>query len=677
MPILSSSINLDSLGLAPREYRNIVKTQATTRSPDVHGKSHQRNERPLFEEDAVLIKTSHLLPAPASTAQVLTLARLNELRSISDNAAAPPGDNSPDVPPGFSSLSSSISSSVSVAVSSSVSVAVSSSVSVAVSTSVSVAVSTSVSSSVSNSALASASGAFSAARQLAIQSASDAANASAATAISSANARADAASSQAASISSSASSILAMVTSANNVASIQASASSAVEAAKSSASESAQSAINAARSSASAAVGDTSHTSQILDLNAGQLAGIIVAIILASSLLSALATSFILRYRRQRAAVALNTLESPVGSIRKVSRPTFRNFRNKLASTDCVAPMTAGHRKISQGFPTGSKQKIQSPTENPLATTSTNRPSFASPDSPHSTSDQIYPVSPLSDVRPDSSGLAISPEFGLGFNTDQTQTFSQYVTSEVPPIKFSLARKHDGVGSQRLQVVRVGSPGAGTLSDGGLGKAQLSSNISDAVIVPGIQLNARKTTNDFEGTPVVLTPSANLSASSPPIVPLRFSSLNAYKSPLTQNPVNLHPDDEVSFPYMSDMATGRGHPISYNHISSQPDVISQNLTRFQPGAQDQLPVSRFSVSPIPPSSSEHSALSSSPTPQNYLPLQEQPQISPLRPAPPNPSQLQSPVPMRPNIAANVASMDSSIPRTPNDPRFTLFPRIAE
>ncbi|KAI3317483.1 hypothetical protein HD806DRAFT_366864 [Xylariaceae sp. AK1471] len=435
------------------------------------------------------------------------------------------------------------------------------------------------------------------------------------------------------------------------------------------ASGSVRSTIDAPTASASSTVGDSNNglgggadgVTKGLNLNAGKLAGIVVAVFFASSISSILATIFILRYRRQRAGVTHTTLDSPIRSIRHTSQPIFGNLRgNNALSSKHAATATTGHRELPKEFT--QKQGMILPTKNYPAISSADRLQFAFSVSPGSISNQIYPISPLSDQPSDNSGRDGSPGFEI---------------SGVPPIKLSLAKNPVDGGAQRAHVVQLGARETTlhhVLLNARTGQTSPLNDKPGPRTAAGEEPDEQETTNRIEGGTAVLMPTAKTSAFSTPVVPLRFSSLNAYKSPPTQNFIGSHWDDEAFISAMDDGTTGHDRQFFQNPLENRFPVKPSYayLTDLQTGTADQQPVSRFSVSPTPLTSIENSASSSPPVPHYHIQQLEQPEISPLRPAPPSPSQLQSPIPRRPKLAAIVASMETATRRTPKDPTPTPF-----
>ncbi|KAI0161520.1 hypothetical protein GGR57DRAFT_360959 [Xylariaceae sp. FL1272] len=532
--------------------------------------------------------------------------------------------------------------------------------SASVSSSVSSSVSTSVSNVVSNSVvsreaskLTSSLGALSSSSSAAVSLASNSAfsigstqaSNSAELLIASANSRADKASS-------SVSSLLAVVTTASIISSIQASANSAISAAQ----ESAESAISAAKASASAAV-DNSHSNLRLDV--GQFVGIVIAIIIASILLAVLATLLIVRYRKQKIPIALKTYESPAPSVEQVAQPKLTQFPNHPVPPTYAVTVTAGRHQSSQtrSQPPNLSSRIQA---------------FPSPTSPQPVNTQTYPMSPPSETPHEGPRRAVSEDLGRRLHGNIGHMSGTDV-SEVPPMKFSLVRKPSTDGQQRMQVVRVGSHETGLhrlLSNahesGARGHSSgqalgYSSKVGPSSHYTDLQSAHRRSTSS--------------SAIIPPI-PLRFSSLNVKRQhPL--NPVQaLSAAHETSFLSTSEETLSEDHQHRTDESLNQPPSPPRHLP-VRNLTQPQHPPSRFSMSPLPPSFSD-SGSDTSIQEQHQQDIsqhnREAPEISPLRPAPPNPPQLQSPVPQRPIISANAGSMEARMPRTPRQATFSLFPR---
>ncbi|KAI0429763.1 hypothetical protein F5Y09DRAFT_248175 [Xylaria sp. FL1042] len=379
--------------------------------------------------------------------------------------------------------------------------------------------------------------------------------------------------------------------------------------------------------------------SHSVNLNAGQFAGIVVGVFLVSSFLSILATLYIIRYRRRRAIVVQRTFDSPAETKRQIHWPTFDKLHGNTIHSKYPAKAMSRHpSKFLARMPPPNHQ-------NPP----TSQSPFVSPISPSSTSHQIYSMSPLSDKQHDDPHQDRSPSLELGIFTDNTQEGSKSETRDVPPIRFRLARNTTQSGAQQTRVVRVGgqemAPGH-ILSNGRTTKTYLPHDTTPGGAAlreePGMQDSADR----MERRAVNFAPIANINTLSPPIIPLRFSSLNAYHSSQPQSSVSFH-DDGGTFLLTTDDESVEHIPgPSQNQPelrSSRSSIISRDLTQFNPSGPNQQPISRFSISSAP-ASLDYSASSSSPVQQ---------EISPLRPAPPSPSQLQAPVPRRPNTAANV------------------------
>ncbi|KAI0112043.1 hypothetical protein GGR51DRAFT_53767 [Nemania sp. FL0031] len=409
------------------------------------------------------------------------------------------------------------------------------------------------------------------------------------------------------------------------------------------ASEIAQSMINSSRASSSPTVedascatetsscgaGDSNRVSHGLNLNAGQLAGIIVAVFFISSLSSILATMFILWYRRKRAASTDKTFPSRVEAHTRTPRPVFEKLRNNIFPSALSRTASGGHRNLPKG------PLPQLPPQTHKAKLSADRASFALPIGTNITRDRNHPISPLSYHPPDHFVRQSSPSLELGLYGDRTQIASRSEASGTPPIKLSLSRDATQNGPRRIQVVRMGV-------EGNAPHGPLPSDMrgSSDIVREGTSSSAPMTT---------------MSAFLPPIVPLRFSSLNAYKGLPIQRPSGSGGNDGTFLLSTDDESPNR-HPKFLQDQTglqspSHSSEISQDLTQFDPRGPSQQPTSRLSMSSTRLSLG-YSASSASPIPQ-YHQHQEHPEISPLRPAPSSPLQLQAPTPRRPNIAANV------------------------
>lgn len=293
---------------------------------------------------------------------------------------------------------------------------------------------------------------------------------------------------------------------------------------------------------------------------------------------------------------------------------------------------------------------------------SANRIPFASPISPSSNSDQIFPVSPLSDQPPDSSGRDSSPSLRLGLYGNRTQMSSESEASDVTPIGLSPTRPSIQNRSQQIPIMRVG--GQETNPD------RLVSNmwatqtfLSNERSINSTDLHERPDMRDatdrMEAGMAAIAPIMDRRSLSQPIIPLRFSSLNAQKGHPIRNSISFNGNDGTFFLSTDEESADRDPEFSQDQSGlrspSHSSIVSQDLTQFDPGGPVLQPTSRFSMSPAPPSSLGYSASSSSPVPQP-----EYPEINPLRPAPPSPPQLQSPVPRRLNAIATLASLEPSI-----------------
>ncbi|KAI0542055.1 hypothetical protein GGR58DRAFT_497409 [Xylaria digitata] len=391
-----------------------------------------------------------------------------------------------------------------------------------------------------------------------------------------------------------------------------------------------------------------------LNLNAGQLAGIVIGVFLASSISSIFGTLFILQCRKQKATVTHTSIVSPTKPKRQTQGPSFGNLRSNILPLKSFTTATTGHHELPEGFPPWLKQQKSSPNHH--VTTLTDRISIPSPVSPESTSDRIYLVSPLSDKSPDTSRRDRSSSWGFGLFRNNTQRSE---TSNVPPIKFSLARKITQDGPEQIQVVRVG--GQETLprrlfSNMRTPKTFLSNEGSTDSTATREERRTQDSADRMERGTMALAPIATMSALSPPAIPLRFSSLNTSIAPPMKSPADFHGDDGTFLLSTDDELVDRGPRSSQDQSgvesSSFSSIILHDLTQFDPGGPAQQPASRFSMSSAPLSSLGYSVSSTSPAPQYDQQQLEHPELSALRPAPPISPQLQAPVPRRPNSAAN-------------------------
>ncbi|KAI1347788.1 hypothetical protein F5Y01DRAFT_233887 [Xylaria sp. FL0043] len=385
--------------------------------------------------------------------------------------------------------------------------------------------------------------------------------------------------------------------------------------------------------------GGSNPVSHGVNFDAGQFAGIVVGVFLVSSLSSILAMFYIIRYRRRRANAMKSTLDSPVEAKRQIRWPVVDYLRGHTIRSKY--PTTAISRQPSELFAGMPHPNVQ------IAPVS--QSPFVSPISPGSTSQQIHSISPLSDERHDDPGRDRSPSLELGIFRDNAQEGSQSKKRDVPPIRFTLARNATRSGAQQMQVVRVDgqemtSPQIS--SNRQTGKQYLSHDRASDSATPRRAPSMQYSIHGRGRSAVNLAPIANISTMSPPVIPLRFSSLNAYRSSQPQSAVSFHGDDGTFLLTTDDESMENIPGPSQNQLeprSSHSSIISRDLTQFNPSGPDQQPISRFSISSAPVSP-DYSASSTSPV---------QPEISPLSPAPPSPSRLQAPVPRRPTPAANV------------------------
>ncbi|KAI0440971.1 hypothetical protein F4803DRAFT_552595 [Xylaria telfairii] len=441
---------------------------------------------------------------------------------------------------------------------------------------------------------------------------------------------------------------------------------SAIDSAKASVSSIVESAFSAVRSTQSARetipsiMGDSNRTSHSLIIDKSQLAGIVLGVFFASSVLSVLTTLFFLWYRKRKTATAHNIRHFPTEEKRKMIWPTLGKLRGNFFTSSSAANKPAGHRDLSKIFPPGLKHV--SPSQSQHGMPSANRIPFTSPISPSSNSDQIFPVSPMSDQPPDSAGRDSSPSFRLGLYGNRTQMSSGSEASDVTPMGLSPTSNSIQNGSQQIPIMRIG--GQETNRD------RLASNMWTTQTFPPNERpitftdiyerpDMRDAANRMEAGIAAIDPIMDRRSLSPPIIPLRFSSLNAQKGHPIRNSTSFNGNDGTFFLSTDEESADRDPEFSQDQSGlrspSHSSVISQDLTQFDPGGPALQPTSRFSMSPAPPSSLGYSASSSSPVPQ-----QERPEINPLRPAPSSPPQLQSPVPRRLNAIASLASLEPAV-----------------
>ncbi|KAI0389742.1 hypothetical protein F5Y17DRAFT_108841 [Xylariaceae sp. FL0594] len=380
------------------------------------------------------------------------------------------------------------------------------------------------------------------------------------------------------------------------------------------ASASAQSAIDAARIGASPTSGVLKDESQDrgLNINAGQLAGIVAGIFISSCFLSVLATVLLLRYRRQK----LPTTKSKYNRRRKSAwlrpRPALSHFWTDIYTSKHTVTEKAFHRQSpEQASPTLEHEvAAQQPSEHRRAMPSVDVTRFSSLSSTDSPSEQPFPVSPLSD------------DSGRDFLTDKETSpgFSQ----QDAPINAS----HHGNGSRHPpQQVRKA-------------KAEIEAQQPSLGVWMGQNSGTDKYSGNSAQTTAALPPKVTHSGPRfSPIVPVRFSSLTANNESRALSPMTG--------------STRHGERGGEEHLSSS---VRQ-------------PTSRFSMSPTATHSSAgySPCLSSSPpSSHNLFQHEPEPLINPLRPAPPAVApQLRSPLPHRPNfsVAADVPSFGPNLSKT--------------
>lgn len=388
-----------------------------------------------------------------------------------------------------------------------------------------------------------------------------------------------------------------------------------------------------------------------LSLGVGQFVGIIVAVFITASILSIVATLCLLRYRRKRAVDTNGTLRLPIKEKQRDIWSILTSGRRDIAATD-------GHDapgELSQRVEQGTSPRFH------LTDPSANEAPLNPPVSPGPANDGLYPVSPMSDQTSVISRRASSATLGMGLYGNRTYIPSISETGDVPPIKLSIARAPANGGPQQLQVIRTG--GSGTIPRRVLSQmraARISRSESGITWRP--DPDVRGFTNGIERRAPGPMRIASMSALSPPIVPLRFSSLNAHRDTSAQSSVGLRSEDQTFLLSTDDESAGHNAgstqdqtgPRRTSH-SSHSSVISYDPTQFDPGGPSQQPISRFSMSSGLVSTFEYRTSSSSP----FAPYQQEqewqdcPEILALRPAPLSPSQIRSPIPRRPNPTTNL------------------------
>ncbi|KAI1311660.1 hypothetical protein F5Y03DRAFT_285460 [Xylaria venustula] len=376
-----------------------------------------------------------------------------------------------------------------------------------------------------------------------------------------------------------------------------------------------------------------------LSLNAGQLAGIVVGVFLASSFSSILAVLYILRYRRRRSMVIHSTNDPPAEHKKQLRWPTVGNLRRDAITSIHSANTIASHRQISNEIlPRIPPPTHQNPPVGPVL--------FSSPVSPGSKSDQSFPVSPLSEQH-HSLGRDRSTSLQYGLFRNNMKEDPESEMKDAPPIKFTLARNTTQSGAQQIQVIRVNNqPPCSPSSNTRATQTFLSHGREPGSIASREAAEVQGSAKSMEKRAVDMAPMPSINTLSPPIIPLRFSSLNAYIGTQHQDSSSFHGNDGTFLLTTDDESVGPIPGSSQDHPesgSSHSSMIFHDPTQFDPSGLSQQPTSRFSMSSVQVSL-DCSASSTSPV---------QPELSPLRPAPLSPSQIQSPVPRRANTAAKV------------------------
>ncbi|KAI0506588.1 hypothetical protein F5B22DRAFT_442283 [Xylaria bambusicola] len=598
------------------------KLHAVIEDTKVHNGMKGVGHNQFMGKAAVTTNSLPPLITPEPTLKITKLAQHNRIREALPPPPPPPGGNN-----GFSaSLSSQISSSLSTQLSSSLSTQLSSSLSAQSSSSLSAAIS-----SASQSA------------QSAIDAAKSSASQSAQSAIESAQA--------------SASSVVSSVLSATTGTSLTTSTSltaSTTTTESSTATRSTTSTLASTLSTVRSTSQVAEYTSPIgytlspesggLNLSGGQLAGIIVGVFLVSSFSSILATYFLLRYRRKRAVI--NSTPGPSDKARRQwPWPSFRRIRGDAGSTNHPANLSLGHYQFRNGFRSMLRPEIRCPTREKSPVSEVPLPSPLGPGSPN---DQILPVSPMSERQLGGSSRERPLSVRFPFLGNSTRRRSSSEISDETPIKFMISRNRTQSGTQQMHLVRVGRKEIA---------ARQLPNLRTTAMLPS---QNRAPDRAISSLP------------SPPSIPLRFSSLNAYNAPGPQGPASSVGDD-ATFLLTTDDESADPIPEPAHSLarsgSSQFSIINQDLTQFDPGGglgqqQQQQPISRFSVSTVPPPSLDHSGSSSSPVADQ----QQHPELmTALRPVPPSPSQLRAPVPRRLHLVPNIGLATSFYGGESSDP----------
>ncbi|KAI0407074.1 hypothetical protein F4802DRAFT_66908 [Xylaria palmicola] len=356
-----------------------------------------------------------------------------------------------------------------------------------------------------------------------------------------------------------------------------------------------------------------------------------------------------------------NRSHSPLEEKRRGFWPMSGGGRAAILPWKSAATPKAGSRHLTEKSRPRLNQEISYPRQQELI--SSKPTPFASPVSPGPSNYQVFPVSPLSDQLPDDSGEDGPRILGLRSHDDRARLAFRPEAGDAPLTNPSI--EEDSI-QNRAQLIPATHDGnrraiAHRLLSNVMGaKTFLSTSRSTHSTASSERYNMQGSTHIVEGGTATLVATPNASNFSPPLIPRRFSSLNAYSGPLTQNPVVGFHGDETFLLSTDEEKSDHTHDQSGLQSTSHSSIISQDLTQFDPGGPPPEVISRFSMSSAPPSSLEYSAPSISPGPSHHRQQRENPEIHPLRsPPPPLPghSQLLSPVPRRPNLPADVRALE--------------------
>ncbi|KAI1173055.1 hypothetical protein F4777DRAFT_479088 [Nemania sp. FL0916] len=333
--------------------------------------------------------------------------------------------------------------------------------------------------------------------------------------------------------------------------------------------------------------GNSSQISHSSSLRMGQLAGIVVAVFLISSILSSLATVFFLRRRRQTKS-AMSTHKSWLTS----NIPRGQTF----PSADVTNTQQNASGDRGPALPSQTRQTM--PSGNRISSISSG-----------AISEHIYPVSPLSDQT---SYNTVQGNLGPMLYENGTQHASRSGTSNISPVRFSIARRPTQIRPQQLQAVREWT------QENHAQQPQAGVQIAES-FPPAYEFTASNRgpgiggyNNGAEVRSVATERTDNLDTLAPSSVPLHFGNLGAYNSFPTQKSMDFREDDRTFLLPTNDQLVDRNpspsptesRPQSPSHST----IISQDLTQFDPGGHGQQPSTFMDPMPFVPLSLDYSDL---------------------------------------------------------------------